>query len=143
MSRAQPPGSVADDSILQPTNGIFPLAANRSVTPFADWASKWLSCFQSRKSSTASLRATAVRARLAPQRLTIFNPQFLRAEAPVTVVSRQLAARRDSGAPSRLLAGRSTAIRLVLPIDSAWASGPDRPQHPGSNQNDADLRSPP
>src|ERR1700683_3627788 len=52
MSRAQPPGSVADDSILQPTNGIFPLAANRSVTPFADWASKWLSCFQSRKSST-------------------------------------------------------------------------------------------
>ena len=56
----------------------------RSVTPYADWASKWLSCFQSRKSSTASLRATAVRARLAPQRLTI--------EAPVTVVSRQLAA---------------------------------------------------
>ena len=68
------------------------LAANRSVTPYADWASKWLSCFQSRKSSTASLRATAVRARLAPQRLTIFNPQLLRAEAPVTVVSRQLAA---------------------------------------------------
>ena len=86
------PARLLTISILQPTNGIFPLAANRSVTPYADCASKWLSCFQSRKSSTASLRATAVRARLAPQRLTIFNPQLLRAEAPVTVVSRQLAA---------------------------------------------------
>ncbi len=43
-------------------------------------------------SSVPWFSSASVRARLAPQRLTIFNPQLLRAEAAVTRVSRQLAA---------------------------------------------------
>ena len=55
-------------------------------------ASKWLSCFQSRKRITASLRASAVRAFFAPIRFISFKPQLLRLERLPTVVSRQFAA---------------------------------------------------
>ncbi len=55
-------------------------------------ASKWVSLFHSLNRTTASLRAKAVRAFFAPNRLTSPNPQLLRAERLLTVVKRQLAA---------------------------------------------------
>ena len=96
--------------ILQPTRLVLTLtgsAANRLLfvtlcqpsfilfsMPFlyCGSASKWVSFFQSPRSITASLRATAVRAFLPPCLFANRNPQLFRDDCPRTVVSRQFAA---------------------------------------------------
>lgn len=58
----------------------------------AAMVSKWVPSFQIRPRSTASLRATATRARLAPRFLISRRPQLFKAERFLTVVSKTLAA---------------------------------------------------
>ena len=54
--------------------------------------SKWLSFFQIPSRTTASLRATAVRAFFGPILRASFKPQLFKGDFDLTVVSRQLAA---------------------------------------------------
>ena len=72
---------------------ISVLAPLRStLCRYAFTASKWVSSFQIRPNSVASLRATATRARFGPRRVSTLRPQLLRAEGLLTVVNSTFAA---------------------------------------------------
>ena len=71
---------------------ISVLAPLRSMCRYAVAASKWVSSFQIRPNSAASLRATATRARFGPRRFSTLRPQLLSAEGLLTVVNSTFAA---------------------------------------------------
>jgi hypothetical protein len=72
---------------------ISVLAPPRStLCRYAVTASKWVSSFQIRPNSAASLRATATRARFGPRRFSTLRPQLLSAEGLLTVVNSTFAA---------------------------------------------------
>jgi len=72
---------------------ISVLAPLRStLCGYAVTASKWVSSFQIRPNSAASLRATATRARFGPRRFSTLRPQLLSAEGLLTVVNSTFAA---------------------------------------------------
>ena len=96
LSRAWRPGPVA---VSSRRSKLFLIVAWRRCRllsgmdlPHAGLTSKCSPRFQSPRSSTASLRATAVRAFLAPTRFISLRPQLRKAEDCRTVVSRQFAA---------------------------------------------------